>query len=160
MAGVWLAEIFGVLGEQATRKSARPKSRSLRLLSQDRTSGSISTSYSPAMHLMLYASAAIPKARPSGAGGHVGGEDVVRVAVQILAGPYWRTRLLEPSEYPARIVVGAGDPYACWRSGSLLACPPCPIWVPCLGSRREAGGTLSMGGSCIQRERQRADAGQ
>src|SRR5215471_19846746 len=87
MAGVWLAEIFGVLGEQATRKSARPKSRSLRLLSQDRTSGSISTSYSPAMHLMLYASAAIPKAHPSGAGGHVGGEDVVGVAVQILAGP-------------------------------------------------------------------------
>ena len=72
----------------------------------------------------------------------------------------WRSRLLEPSEYPARIVVGAGDPYACWRSGSLLACPPCPIRVPCLGSRREAGGTLRTGGSCIQRERQEADAGQ
>ena len=38
----------------------------------------------------------------SGAGGHVGGEDVVGVAVEILAGPYWRTQVLEPSEHPAR----------------------------------------------------------
>ena len=39
---------------------------------------------------------------PSGAGGHVGGEDVVGVAVEVLAGPYWRSRVLELSEYPAR----------------------------------------------------------
>jgi len=60
--GVGFAEVLGVLGEQPTRKSTRPKSRSDRLASQDRTSGSISTSYSPVMHLMLYASAAIAKA--------------------------------------------------------------------------------------------------
>jgi alkanesulfonate monooxygenase SsuD/methylene tetrahydromethanopterin reductase-like flavin-dependent oxidoreductase (luciferase family) len=26
---------------------------------------------------------------------------------------------------------GKLNPYACWRSGSLLACPPCPMRVPC-----------------------------
>jgi hypothetical protein len=67
---------------------------------------------------------------------------------------YWN----RPNTQP--IVVGAGGPYACWRSGSLLACPPCPIRVPCLGSRREAGGTLQKGGSCIQRERREASTGQ
>jgi hypothetical protein len=72
----------------------------------------------------------------------------------------WRSRISEPSEYPARIVVGAGDPYACRRSGSPLACPPCPIRVSCLGSRREAGGTRETGGSCIQRDRRRACTGQ
>jgi hypothetical protein len=59
VAGIGLAEIFGALGEQPTRKSTRPKSRSLSWASQDRTSGSTSTSYSPAMHLMLYAFAAM-----------------------------------------------------------------------------------------------------
>src|SRR6266516_923052 len=34
----------------------------------------------------------------SGAGGHVGGEDVVRVAVKGLAGPTWWTRLFQLSE--------------------------------------------------------------
>jgi hypothetical protein len=62
VSGVGLAEVLSVLGEQADKKSSRPKSRSDRLASQDRTSGSISTSYSPVMHLLLYASAAIAKA--------------------------------------------------------------------------------------------------
>src|SRR5271165_4336285 len=40
---------------------------------------------------MLYVFAAIAKAaRVSGAGGHVRGEDVVRVTVEVLAGPTWR----------------------------------------------------------------------
>ena len=40
--------------------------------------------------------------------------------------------------------------------GNGLTCLPCPIRVPCLGSRREAGGTLRTGGSCVQRDRQKA----
>jgi hypothetical protein len=48
----------------------------------------ISTSYSPVMHLMLYASDAIAKVtRISGAGRHIGGKNVVGVTVEVLAGP-------------------------------------------------------------------------
>ena len=61
VAGVRLAEILGVLSEQADEEATRPKSRSLSPASQDRTSGSISTSYKPPMHPMLYASYAIAK---------------------------------------------------------------------------------------------------
>jgi hypothetical protein len=46
VAGVGLAEIFGALAESADQKVHRPKSRSPSWASQDRTSGSISTSYS------------------------------------------------------------------------------------------------------------------
>jgi hypothetical protein len=61
-SAVGLAEVLSVLGEQADKEVDPAKSRSDRLASQDRTSGSISTSYTPVMHLMLYASAAIAKA--------------------------------------------------------------------------------------------------
>src|SRR6185437_6508795 len=54
--------------DRPTRKSTRPKSRSVRPDSQDRTSGSISTSYNRLMHQMLYASDAI--AKPGRPGSH------------------------------------------------------------------------------------------
>src|SRR5215470_18056482 len=45
--------------------------------------------------------------------------ETVDVAVHLSK---WRSRISEPSGYPARIVAGAADPYPCRRSGSLLAC--------------------------------------
>src|SRR5271169_5602134 len=54
VSGVGLAEVLGVLGEQTDEESTRPKVAVGQPASQDRTSGSISTSYSPVMHLMLY----------------------------------------------------------------------------------------------------------
>ena len=68
MPGVRLAEVRSMLGQQADEKSTRPKSRSVRPDSQDRTSGSISTSYKLPMHQMLYASDAI--AKPGSPGSH------------------------------------------------------------------------------------------
>lgn len=59
VAGVGLAEIFGVPGEQANQEVDPAEVTVTQLGSQDRTSGSISISYSPAMHLMLYAFAAM-----------------------------------------------------------------------------------------------------
>src|SRR5260370_709623 len=64
VADVGLAKTFCLLGEQSERKSARPKSRSLRRSSQDRTSGSTSTAHRPAMPPMLYASDAIANPGP------------------------------------------------------------------------------------------------
>jgi hypothetical protein len=61
MTGVRLAEIFGVLGEQAD-KEIDPAEVTVGQSGQpgpDLTSGSISTSYRPDMHLMLYVFAAI-----------------------------------------------------------------------------------------------------
>ena len=62
VSGGGLAEVLGVLGEQADEEVDPAEVAVGQLASQDRTSGSISTSYSPVMHLMLYASAAIAKA--------------------------------------------------------------------------------------------------
>ena len=63
---VRLAEILGVLSQEADKESARPKSRSASFSSQDRTSGSISTRTDRSciqcyIHLMLYAR---PRVRP------------------------------------------------------------------------------------------------
>jgi hypothetical protein len=65
VTGIRLAEARRVFGKQADEEPTRPKSRSARFSSQDRTSGSTSTSYKPAMHLMLYAADAIAKSGDS-----------------------------------------------------------------------------------------------
>ena len=59
MTGVGLTEISGVLGEQANQEVDPAEVTSLSWASQDRTSGSISTSDNPVMHRMVYAFAAM-----------------------------------------------------------------------------------------------------
>ena len=86
VTGVGLAEILGVLGEQAVEE-VHAAEVAVGQYSQDRTSGSISTSYRPAMYPMLYVFAAIAKAaRASRARSHISSEDVVGMTAGVLAG--------------------------------------------------------------------------
>jgi hypothetical protein len=65
VAGTGLAEIVGLLGEQADVEVDPAEVTLLSRVSQERTSGSTSIPYSPAMHPMLYASDAMGKPEPA-----------------------------------------------------------------------------------------------
>jgi hypothetical protein len=61
MAGIGLTKVFGMPGQQANEEVDPAEVTAVNPASQDQTSGSISMSYRPAIHLMLYALAAITK---------------------------------------------------------------------------------------------------